>query len=326
MTGRKLSERQARRVRQMQQRHAARAADDAAVSGSGRQGIVISCFGKQVDVEDLAGPASLTRCHIRTNIGSLVAGDRVVWQPGDHGGVVLARLERHGLIERPDAQGRPRPVAANLDQLILVIAPEPPPHANLLDRYTVAAADAGIELIMLLNKTDLLEGRAAAAMAALLAPYERIGYHVLRTSVQKQSGLAALHAALAGRTTAFVGQSGVGKSSLISGLLPDEDIRVGELSAAEAKGRHTTTTARLYHLSAGGDLIDSPGIREFSLLHLSPDRTARGFVEFRPYLGQCRFRDCQHREEPGCAVRAAVDAGHISRARYQSYLQILQDG
>lgn len=326
MAGRKLSERQARRVRRMQQRHAARATEAGVDSEQSRRGIVISRFGRQVDVEDAAPPASLTRCHIRTNIGSLVAGDRVVWQAEDHGGVVLARLERRSVIERPDAQGKPRPVAANLDQIILVIAPEPPPHANLLDRYMVAAADAGIDLIILLNKTDLLDGPGAEAVAALLTPYEAIGYRVLRASARTQSGLDALQAALAGHTTAFVGQSGVGKSSLISGLLPEEDIRVGELSAAEAKGRHTTTTARLYHLSAGGDLIDSPGIREFSLLHLSPDRTARGFIEFRPWLGQCRFRDCQHRDEPDCAVRAAVEAGHINRARFQSYLQILQEG
>jgi ribosome biogenesis GTPase / thiamine phosphate phosphatase len=203
----------------------------------------------------------------------------------------------------------------------VVIAPEPPPHANLLDRYLAAAEDAGLHALILLNKTDL--GAQAAALEPLLDVYRAIGYPVLRASAAQAGGIAALAAALAGHTTAFVGQSGVGKSSLIATLLPHEDIRVGELSQAVAKGRHTTTTARLYHLPAGGKLIDSPGIREFSLVHLDSARTARGFIEFRPYLGCCRFRDCEHRDEPGCALREAVDAGAVSAARYAGYLQII---
>ena len=130
---------------------------------------------------------------------------------------------------------------------------------------------------------------------------------------------------LDGHISVFVGQSGVGKSSIIAALLPHEELRIGALSEAESKGRHTTTAARLYHLPQGGELIDSPGIREFSLAFLEPARLAAAFREFSPYLGRCRFSDCRHGEEPGCELRAAVAAGAVSEPRYRSYLQILGD-
>ena len=227
------------------------------------------------------------------------------------------------LVPSPFVEGALRAAAANLDQIVIVIAPEPPPHANLLDRYLAAAEDAGLRAVILLNKTDLIGD--PASLDALLEPYRAIGYSVLRASAHSMQGLAELEAALAAHTTAFTGQSGVGKSSLIAALLPREDIRIGELSHAATKGRHTTTTARLYHLPAGGDLIDSPGIREFGLGHFDARRVARGFIEFRPWIGSCRFRDCRHHDEPGCALREAVAHGAVSSQRYASYLQIIGD-
>jgi len=326
MAGRKLSHNQARRVSRLQERRIARslAEDEQRSRGSAsaeRPGLVISRFGKHVEVEDPQAPGASWRCHIRANIDSLVAGDRVAWSREDSGGVVLARLERSSALCRPDARGRLRPVAANLDRIVVVLAPEPEPHPCLLDRYLVAAEDAGIEAIVLLNKADLVEG--STALRALLAPYAEIGYELLEASARTAGGLDALRTALVGHTTAFVGQSGVGKSSLIAALLPEEVLRIGELSTALAKGRHTTTTARLYHLPQGGALIDSPGIRDFSLDFLDAARTAGGFREFRPYLGRCRFRNCLHRDEPGCALSAAVAAGRVSEARYASFLQIV---
>ncbi len=317
MPPRKLNLRQSRRIDRQQQQLVE---DARAQDASTRRGVVISRFGKQADVEDAEQPDVQFRCHIRPSIDSLVAGDRIAWLPEGEAGVVLAREERRSALQRPDAQGRLRVVAANLDRLVVVLAPEPAPHPNLLDRYLVAAEDAGIEAIVLVNKGDL---PGAAGLYLGLAPYERIGYTLLRASARDAASMDALRTMLSGHATAFVGQSGVGKSSLIAALLPGESLRIGNLSVAEAKGRHTTTAARLYHLPQGGDLIDSPGIREFSLAFLEPARIAGGFREFRPFLGRCRFSDCPHRDTPGCALREAVASGEVSAARLASYLQII---
>ena len=176
--------------------------------------------------------------------------------------------------------------------------------------------------MLVLNKTDLLP-ETGGDLRTLLARYRAIGYRVVAASTQQEGGLDALHACLTERTSVFVGQSGVGKSSLIDRLLPDMQLRVGALSADSRKGTHTTTTATLYHLPAGGELIDSPGIREFGLGHLEEHQVAQGFIEFQPYLGHCRFRDCRHRQEPGCALRDAVERGDILASRFDSYRHIV---
>ena len=326
MASRKLSHNQSRRVgRQQQQRveRALAAERDETGGATERRGRVISRFGKQADVEDAAERGLLLRCHIRATVDAVVAGDEIVWRSEGEAGVITARLERSSEICRPDAQGRLRPVAANLDRLVIVLAPEPEPFPNLLDRYLVAAEDAGIEPIILLNKADLAE--AAERIMTRLAPYTGIGYPLIGVSAHSPSSLGELHALLQGHATAFVGQSGVGKSSLISALLPAEELRIGALSDAVAKGRHTTTAARLYRLPGGGALVDSPGIREFSLAFMDPARVAAGFREFRTALGRCRFRDCIHRDEPGCALRQAVAEGAVSEARYAGYLHIIGD-
>jgi len=317
MAGRKLTQRQSRRVARQQSRHADQALTD---SASTREGLVISRFGKQVDIEAAGQPGELVRCYIRSNIDSLVAGDRVAWVPSEEGGgVVVARQPRHSLLERPDSFGRLRAVAANLDQIIIVLATEPPPFTHLLDRYLVAAEHTGLQAIILVNKMDL-DGRD---LLRSLMPYQQIGYPVIGVSAMQTDGLSPLQTVLKDRTSAFVGQSGVGKSSLIAAFLPNETIRIGALSSAESKGRHTTTAARLFHLVGGGDLIDSPGIRDFSLGHLDAYQSAAGFIEFRPWLSQCRFRDCTHQDEPGCAVVEAVEQNVISADRYLSYRQII---
>ena len=333
MPRRRLSTQQSRRIRRLQEQRAARVTDPGREHDAQDQlepeqgGLVLANFGTGVEVEALppedGSPAYF--CHLRSNLDGLVAGDRVTWQRGRPSGVVVARSPRDSELQRPDRRGRTRTVAANIDRLMLVIAPEPEAHVNLIDRYLVAAAHAGIELSIVLNKIDLLENTGSQQLDALLETYRALGYPVLRASTRIRHGLDLLRQSLYAQTTVFVGQSGVGKSSLIDALLPDQDLRIAPLSAAASKGRHTTTAARLYHLPDGGELIDSPGIREFALLHLDWQDLALGFVEMRPFLGHCQFRDCRHVNEPGCAVRDAVEREVISADRHHSYCHILAD-
>lgn len=332
MGKRRLTRQQAWRIDKIQSERARRAARREATADDGglgpeQQGRVIAHYGGQVEVEAAAPlpdqPATL-RCHLRANLDGLVTGDQVIFRSGEPTGVVVARLPRLSLLERPDARGAPRAVAANIDQVVIVIAPHPQPHANLIDRYLVASEAMDAAALLLLNKADLLADPAlAAAMDALLAPYAGLGYATLRT--RRSEAAAALGVALRGHTSILVGQSGVGKTSLVNALLPGIERRTGALSASGHKGRHTTTTAELYHLPRGGDLIDSPGIREFGLEHLPREAVAEGFREFRPFLGRCRFRDCRHRQEPGCALLAAVAAGTVSERRLASYRHILAE-
>ncbi len=331
MSKRKLSRQQAWRIEKIQEERTKRAArrdNDAQEALTGgelgpeQEGLVVAHYGTQVAVE--SAPGNSQRCHLRANLEGLVTGDRVVWCEGDPMGVVVAQRERHSVLSRPDPYGKLKPVAANIDQILLVIAPFPEPHANLIDRYLVAAEVVGIEPVILLNKMDLLAADPArqTALNDLLAIYPTLGYRVLRTSIM-DSGLQELHSALRARTSVFVGQSGVGKSSLVNVLLPEADIRVGALSENTQKGTHTTTTAQLWHLTCGGTLIDSPGIREFGLWHMSREQVEQGFREFRALLGTCKFRDCQHEHEPGCAILGAVQSGAISATRLDSYRRIV---
>lgn len=334
MSKRKLSRQQRWRVEKIQaerekRSHKQEANDDEKLAageyGAEQPGRVIAHFGRTLEVHNTDLIA--VRCHLRANLDNLVTGDWVTWRAGQDGsGVVVARSERNSVLKRPDARGQLKPVAANVDQLLIVFAVEPAPHAKLIDRYLVAAESTGIKPVLVLNKKDLLP-EDGGDLGILLARYQALGYQVVSSTTASEAGLTALRQQLAGSTSVFVGQSGVGKSSLIDRLLPDETLRIGALSEDSRKGTHTTTTARLYRMQAPGtsqgELIDSPGIREFGLTHLDEQAVTHGFIEFRDFLGHCRFRDCRHINEPGCALLEAVEAGKIHPQRFTSYRRIL---
>ena len=290
------------------------------MSGQPRTGRVITRFGAEMVVEDDDG--QLHRCTSRRRLEHAVCGDRVHWEPTTSGNdVVTNLLPRHNALTRPDLRGRPKAVAANVDQLIVVSAYRPEPNWEMVDRYLVAAALLPAAAVIVLNKADLCPSEDPAAGA--VEEYRRIGYPVLTTSIPQDHGIEALEAACVGRTSILVGLSGVGKSSLIKALLPDQEVRIGEISEAIEKGRHTTTNATLYHLPTGGDLIDSPGVRDFDLGAVEPRDLARGFLEFADAAQSCRFHDCTHSVEPSCGVKAAVENGQISARRYRSYRLLL---
>lgn len=298
-------------------------------SAERRTGLVVASFGAKLDVEDSSG--TIHRCTSRRKHGAIVCGDRVIWEPTlDNEGVVVERLERTTLLARPDDIGRDKAIAANIDQLIIVTTAKALPdegyhfHDNLIDRYFVAAESLGITPVLIANKIDLLNDAERQQLESDLKPYRDIGYQIRHTSTKVAHGLDELMAQLAGHTSVFVGESGVGKSSLISALIPEEEIRVGEVSASSGKGKHTTTTAALYHLQCGGDLIDSPGVREFGLFEVEAEALAWCFIEFRPYRGECKFNNCIHVHEPVCAIKNAVADGKISARRYENYLEILE--
>jgi ribosome biogenesis GTPase len=313
MSKRRLSLQQSRRIAQQN--------DQGAVGDlTGSEGLVISPLRQQAEIEDSIS-GERYRCHLRANLPPLTVGDRVIWQPGSPTGVVVALKPRHNCIQRPDSFGNLKLVAANVDCALIVLAPEPVAHANLIDRYLVALHALDIRPVLVLNKSDLLT--PDHPMLALAAGYEALGYTCLRVSAQNPASLAPMQSVLAEGTSILVGQSGVGKSSLLQALLPAEAIKIGELSEGVAKGRHTTTHARLYQFPLGGQCIDSPGIREFGLGHLSAEQVAQGFVEFEDFLGRCKFRNCLHQQDPGCALIQAREEGAISAERFASYQQIL---
>ena len=287
-------------------------------------------FGKQVEVVavDTQGQpiADSVRCHLRANLSALVTGDQVVFQTTDDAGIVIACEPRRNVLERPDFRGVIKAMAANIDQLVIVTALEPAPQPELPGSLSGGHRSGwGIPPLIVINKVDLLRDSEVNRnfLAAIKNLYEVIGYTVVEATTREAGGLDALSEHLIDKSSVFIGQSGVGKSSLVQALLPNEQIRVGHLHQQTRLGRHTTSTARFYAYAQGGSIIDSPGIRDFGLEQISRTDVEQGFIDIRGFSDKCRFRDCRHRQEPGCAVTDAVQKGKLSRRRLESFHRIL---
>jgi ribosome biogenesis GTPase len=282
------------------------------------EALVIATFGRHLLVRDTSARELKARPFGRGLV--IVAGDRVMCTDDartreTH---VLELCSRRNALFRSNQRGGSEPVVANLSQLLVVLAPNPKPDLYVLDRYLAAATSGGIAATLVLNKSDL---GIADDLQRELDVYQSIGYDWLAGSTRAGTGMEGVLAACAGQTSALVGQSGVGKSSLIRRLVPSAQVEVGEL-VREEEGRHTTTASRLFDLPDGGSLIDSPGVRDFAPAIDRLDGGHLGFIEVARLAPECRFADCRHMREPGCAVMAASESGAMHPRRYESYRRL----
>ncbi len=278
-------------------------------------GLVITRFGQRQLIE--AENGEVFQAVSRQNIGLSVAGDRILFQKTKHDdAIVTAIYPRESELKRQD-----KLIAANIDQLWLVVALEPHYEYELIDRYLIIAENSKLPIGIIVNKIELSNNESQTFSD--FKHYKSLGYDVHFLSVKNQTNLEKFKGELINKSHIFLGQSGVGKSSLINSLIPDLELRVNEISNKSKLGKHTTTNTTIYHIPSGGDLIGSPGVREFQLDSLSEVEIKSGFKEFKALSGECRFRDCKHINEPNCAVKDALDKGEININRYESYLNIL---
>ncbi|OCH98433.1 ribosome small subunit-dependent GTPase A [Legionella jamestowniensis] len=315
MSKRRVNKQQSARIKKIQANYRS----STETSETSLPGLVLTRFSRHAEIEDNAG--NRIHCSIRPNIDSLVAGDRVIWQPeGIRQGVIVSRFPRDSMLGRPDKRGEFKPVAANITQIMAVVAAKPALSWALLDSYIVMAESLKLRICIILNKFDLDCGTIREDLETF---YQPLGYPLLFTSKEDPQTYLQLKEALNHHVSVFVGQSGVGKSSLIAGILPHEvNIQTAEISLNTELGCHTTSNSRLYHLPDGGALIDSPGVRELGLWHMPLSEIVDGYREFQPFSNQCKFRNCNHQDTPDCAIISAVKSGHISARRYESFIKI----
>lgn len=319
MSKRRINQQQSARIEQRQKRYCqAQALHGEPVS---HHGLVIKRYSRHAQIEDDSG--SLIDCSIRPTIDTLVAGDRVVWQKTSASqGVIVSRHPRVSVVGRPDKQGLLKPIAANITQIIIVVAPVPDISWLLLDSYLVMADYLNLSVRIVLNKIDLSN---TSLQLQLYEQYHPLNYAIITTGWDNPAGDALLQAALQDHISVFVGQSGVGKSSLIARLLPElsTSIQTSQISESSLLGCHTTRNSCLYHLPTGGALIDSPGVRELGLWHIPTACITAGFREFSPLLSNCKFRNCNHRDDCDCAIIKAVKNNLIALQRYENYVKIV---
>lgn len=267
-------------------------------------------------------PRRVTKAKRPITTGVVAVGDRVRYTVLDSGaGIIEEVLPRTSSFRRSEFRGREQTLISNLDQLVIVFAcAEPNPDLWRLDRWLVTAEAHGLEALVVANKYDMVD---EAVFQQRFGEIIRIGYRVLPTSARAGIGIDALRTELRGRISAFTGPSGVGKSSLLNAVQPGIHLATGEIGDVTFKGRHTTTVRELIPLDSGGWVADTPGLRQLELIHLTRDELLDCFVEFAPFLAKrCRFKNCIHGNEPGCSLKEAVEAGHISTRRYESFLAL----
>jgi len=286
--------------------------------------LILASYGNQ-GVAELEGGEKLD-CTYRRSVGRPICGDRVRLEAADDGAHSVAEIApRRNQFVRADAHKRKQAVAANIDQVLIVIAPAPAPSRDLVERYLLAVTSLGMTPVLVINKADLLATADKEGTAFDRLPdYRALGYAVVEVSCKGDPGVAGLVPLLRIQTSILVGQSGVGKSSLANALIPDLGLQTNALSRSTGKGKHTTTTTIMYTVPGGGRLIDSPGVWEYGLWAVTADELAGGFAEFAPFQGKCRFNNCRHDGEPACAVAEAVKSGQVLDWRYQSYLRLLK--
>jgi len=332
MSKRSINHRQQRTVKKIQAKHIENAQHENNHQasehlshqqlGHAQQGLVIACYGKHITVK--SNDNHIYQCAIRQNLGGVAAGDQVIWQPENaDAGIIVAVLERTSAFGRPGKDGCIKAIAANIDQLLIVVAPQPELTLGLLDSYLVVAETLNMTALIILNKVDLISEQTDSMLLTTLKTYQDIGYQVVHASCQQHGGCDTLRSYLGNKSSVFVGQSGVGKSSLIAKLIPDKAIRIGTLSGGDKVGKHTTSHSYLYELTEGGQIIDSPGIRALRLWHMDPQMIAAGFVEFQPYLNNCKFRNCQHLHEPDCALKQAAAQGKVAAIRLENFHKLI---
>ncbi len=319
MSKRKVTHQQQQRIQAQQTKRRERVH---ALQTPEQHGLVIAHYGKFVDVETSA--KKIIHCKLRQHLPILVPGDHIIWQQADDGtGVVSAIEPRRSQLARKDQHDQLRPIAANVDIVVITVAPLPEMQELFIDRYLVALENLHLMPIIICNKIDLLATSQHHDLQQRLNIYAKLGYAIYYASATTQQGLTELASALTHKTSVFVGQSGVGKSSLIEQLIPGVNLHANEISAQTTLGKHTTSTSRLYHLPCGGQVIDSPGTRNFDLWSMALAEVSHGFREFREYAGHCKFRDCKHLSEPGCAIQQALAAGKINPLRLANFHAII---